>query len=479
MIPTILVYIYIYPNGYSSGEGTHVSVYLPILKGNNDDKMSWPFIGTVRVDILNQLEDRNHKVAILTFKEEHNARVGSNWGWAKFIPHSLLSYDPVNNTQYLKDDTLYFRVSVEVEGHKPWLECTVLTQEEIVEEIYYTKAQIQSVMNTIASNNATIVKLKKENEDMAVKLQSATAMFQSAVASMKKENAAMAAQWKKEKDDMALKFHNMCTTMKLQSAIASMKAENNAMIVGLKKDMAVKLQSATDTTAKLKSTIASMKKESAAMAVQWRNEMDDMALKLQSATDITVKLQLTIASMKTKNAAMEDQLKKENEDTALKLQSAMSTIASLRQDLMTFKLSEFGKKVINNEAFHSKSFYSTCGYNISIAVYPNGHGDGKGTHVSLFAHIVEGDYDNQLKWPFIGTVKVELLNQLEDKNHNETTLPFYKEDNTRVVGYDGFISHSQLSGISRKIQYLRGDTLYFRVSVSEFSYKPWLKCNLK
>ncbi len=27
--------------------------------------------------------------------------------------------------EYLKDDTLYFRISVKVSDHKPWLECTV------------------------------------------------------------------------------------------------------------------------------------------------------------------------------------------------------------------------------------------------------------------------------------------------------------------------------------------------------------------
>ena len=191
----------------------------------------------------------------------------------------------------------------------------------------------------------------------------------------------------------------------------------------------VKLQSVTHTTEKLQSVMTTMKRENAAMAY-----------KLQSATDTTVKL------------------KKENEDMAIKLHSVMNTIASLRGKLITFKVTEFGKKKANNEVFYSESFYSTCGYNISIAVYPNGHGDGKGTHVTLFAHVVEGDYDNQLQWPFIGTVKVELLNQLEDKNHNYATLPFYEEDNTRVVGHNGFISHSQLSNIPQKSEHAYSDT---------------------
>jgi hypothetical protein len=40
-----------------------------------------------------------------------------DWGCSGFIAHSKLAHDPLKNTKYLKDDTLYFRVS----DHKPWL----------------------------------------------------------------------------------------------------------------------------------------------------------------------------------------------------------------------------------------------------------------------------------------------------------------------------------------------------------------------
>ena len=115
----------VYPNGNGDGKGTHVSVFVPILKGDNDDNLKWPFIGTVKIELLNQLEDENHHLKTLTLDQEDNVRVGPAWGYSTFIPHSQLSHDPVKNTQYLKDDTLYFRVSVEVSGHKPWLECTL------------------------------------------------------------------------------------------------------------------------------------------------------------------------------------------------------------------------------------------------------------------------------------------------------------------------------------------------------------------
>uniref|UniRef100_A0A1X7T5K6 RING-type domain-containing protein n=2 Tax=Amphimedon queenslandica TaxID=400682 RepID=A0A1X7T5K6_AMPQE len=58
-----------------------------------------------------------------------------------------------------------------------------------------------------------------------------------------------------------------------------------------------------------------------------------------------------------------------------------------------------------------------CGYKMMLCVYANGHGRGKGTHMSCYTVLVPGEYDDELGWPFEGEVTVELLNQLEDKNH--------------------------------------------------------------
>ena len=102
-----------------------MSVFIYILKGDHDDNLKWPFIGIVKIELLNQLEDKNHHLKTVPFNKEDDTCVGSAWGYRWFIPHSELTHDLVNNTQYLKDDTLYFRVSVEVSGHKTWLECTL------------------------------------------------------------------------------------------------------------------------------------------------------------------------------------------------------------------------------------------------------------------------------------------------------------------------------------------------------------------
>ncbi len=123
--------ILVYANGLGDGEGTHVTVAAHLMKGDNDDSLSWPFTGRVTVELLNQLEDKNHHKETTTFPADDDVsqRVvdgerGEGWGYFKFISHADLAHKPLTNTQYLKDDTLIFRVSAEAPDYKPWLECT-------------------------------------------------------------------------------------------------------------------------------------------------------------------------------------------------------------------------------------------------------------------------------------------------------------------------------------------------------------------
>ena len=114
----------VYANGHRRGEHTHVSIYAPILTGNYDAWVKWPLCGSITFTLLNQLEDANHHSKRLMLSREDDSRVGDSWGYPNFIPHSELDYDPVRRTQYLMDDALYFRVEVDVDDYKPWLEYT-------------------------------------------------------------------------------------------------------------------------------------------------------------------------------------------------------------------------------------------------------------------------------------------------------------------------------------------------------------------
>ena len=116
------VALIVYANGNNYGNHTHVSAYVKILKGKHDNTLKWPFTGTYCIELLNQLEDKNHHTVTINIGSEYEQSVGSSQSFHKFIPHPKLSHDPSNNTQYLKDDTLYFRLTVIPSDHKPWLD---------------------------------------------------------------------------------------------------------------------------------------------------------------------------------------------------------------------------------------------------------------------------------------------------------------------------------------------------------------------
>ena len=73
----------------------------------------------------------------------------------------------------------------------------------------------------------------------------------------------------------------------------------------------------------------------------------------------------------------------------------------------------------------SPSFYThPYGYKLCICVDAGGSSVGEGTHVSVLVYILQGEYDEFLRWPFRGTVTIQLLNELRDFNHFESSVVF-------------------------------------------------------
>ena len=68
-------------------------------------------------------------------------------------------------------------------------------------------------------------------------------------------------------------------------------------------------------------------------------------------------------------------------------------------------------------------------------------------HVSVFTKLLEGRYDDQLHWPFLGTVTYELLNQLADDQHIKMLSIFNASVDIRPgnsIGHHKFLRHSSL-----------------------------------
>ena len=188
-------------------------------------------------------------------------------------------------------------------------------------------------------------------------------------------------------------------------------------------------------------------------------------------------------------------LKKHEENTQFHLSKATEKVLELTKvarlkNTETFKVANFEKFKKSNDVFYSPNFFtSQARYKLCVSVYANGWKTGEGTHVSVYAHFMKGDNDDSLTWPFTGTVTFELLNQLEDKNHHEKTSAFTadNEASRRVVneergmgrGKTKFITHTDLGyQPDKNCQYLKKDSLIFRISVKVPDYKPWLECTL-
>ena len=122
----------VYANGCGAGEGIHVSVCLNMMKGENDDALTWPIRYKCTVTLLNQLKDEDHYTLTINSCEDSGIdcinrvisgeKHDTGWGCPQFIAHTKLDLQEEEQCQYLKDDSLYFRVQVDlIPAVKPWL----------------------------------------------------------------------------------------------------------------------------------------------------------------------------------------------------------------------------------------------------------------------------------------------------------------------------------------------------------------------
>ena len=97
---------------------------------------------------------------------------------------------------------------------------------------------------------------------------------------------------------------------------------------------------------------------------------------------------------------------------------------------VTIKMTGFKDKENNMEEWFSNSFYThNNGYKMCLSIFAGGEGEDRGTHLSLFLHVLRGPHDDELTWPLKGEFEIKLLNQISDTEHYSATLLF---DDTTV-----------------------------------------------
>ena len=113
-------------NGDDEQSRGYISCFTMFVAGDNDDTLEWPFTGEVTIELLNQLHDEDHNKCTYYYDEtapEYFRQRDSECGFGigLFVSHKRLDmHSP--RCMYLKDDTLYFRISVSATSvTRPWL----------------------------------------------------------------------------------------------------------------------------------------------------------------------------------------------------------------------------------------------------------------------------------------------------------------------------------------------------------------------
>ena len=110
----------VYAAGHKSGRGTHLSVFLYLMKGPHDDELTWPLRGKFEITLLNQISDSEHDLCTTIFNDNTTGgsdkrviegdKVTLGWGYHQFISNEDL-HKSTPTCQYLKDDCLFFQVT--------------------------------------------------------------------------------------------------------------------------------------------------------------------------------------------------------------------------------------------------------------------------------------------------------------------------------------------------------------------------------
>ena len=146
--------------------------------------------------------------------------------------------------------------------------------------------------------------------------------------------------------------------------------------------------------------------------------------------------------------------------------SSLSKATGLPIGPVDFIMHNFDKNKRDKCVWWSAPFYThPQGYKMVLRVDANGLGEGRGTHITLAVCLREGEFDQVLKWPFRGTITVQILSQEAQENleHCISILTQSREDVVMGIGKAKFVSHSDLVSM----HYLKNDCLVFRVSKIE------------
>ncbi|XP_074605798.1 TNF receptor-associated factor 6-like isoform X1 [Acropora palmata] len=126
-------------------------------------------------------------------------------------------------------------------------------------------------------------------------------------------------------------------------------------------------------------------------------------------------------------------------------------------------------------AVHSPAFYTSLyGYKLCLRINLNGVDSGVGRYIALFVHMMQGDYDSILEWPFTGRITLTILDQSEGTEFRQhisesliakpNLLAFQRPTAPRNYKGYGYVEFAPIEHI-RDPQYIKNNTMLVRIQI--------------
>lgn len=148
------------------------------------------------------------------------------------------------------------------------------------------------------------------------------------------------------------------------------------------------------------------------------------------------------------------------------------------QGVYVWRLENFSAHLRNQEAgqpvvLHSPPFYTgRPGYKLCLRLHLQTPSAPRcSNYISLFVHTMQGEFDSQLSWPFQGTIRLSVLDQVEGQHHVEVmeTKPdlqaFQRPTVQRNPKGFGYVTFLHLQAL-RQRGFVKEDVLLVRCEVT-------------
>ena len=430
--------LYVSTAGYGDGEGTHVSVYLYLMKGPHDDELEqsghWPLRGTFTIEVLNQLNDSDHHTHMVQFQhhlsEECTNRVldeviaQSGLGRQQFISHHTLY-----NNGYMESDSLIFRVSYN--SIEPPHQIAPVIFKLIKFSLWFTNKKEWYSSPFFAFNGGYQMCLKVYAAGNGGGEGTHVSVFLYLMKGSHDDELEQSGHWP---------LRGTFTIELLNQVNGS---NHHSVIVQFHHHLC------EERTNRVIDSVMAYSGLGHQQFISYANLFNNGCIQSDSLI-----FKITYESIE-----------------------APYQIAPV-----TFKLTKFSKCVKTKEQWGSSPFFTfSGGYRMCLKIDVVGYGEGEGTHVSVDLYLMKGPHDDELEqsghWPLRGTFTIELLNQLNDSEHHRHMVQFHhylcSESANRVLegvtansgcGQQQFISHDNLLIHYSNIAYYEDDSLIFRIS---------------